>query len=415
MKFDTIIIGGGLAALTTGISLLKRGHKTAIVSAGQSALHFCSGSFELLGQLEGKTVERPLEVMDSLPQTHPYRRIGLDRMKKIAESVKPFMKEAGLNLNGDAARNSWRLTPLGLFKPAWLTLSDHLSAESPDRLPFSKVAIVNIYGYIDFYPLYLAAGLYKHGVESVIATYDVEATKHLRKSTTEMRSSTIARALTDDSIDEMADEFNRAARDCDAIITPAVIGLYDEGPLHKLRSKVSKPVYFVPTIPANVPGVRTQLMLREHFQRLGGTYLLGDTATRGEFQNGLLSRLYTSNLGEMPLEADTFVLASGSFFSYGIMANMEKIYEPVFSLDVNIKGGRTEWYDKDVYAPQPYMEAGVVTDHEFHPLLMGKPVKNLYAAGSVLGGSNALKEMSGAGIAISTALHVADLITGDSI
>lgn len=413
MRFNTIIIGGGLAGLLAGIRLLESGRTVAIVSAGQSALHFCSGSFDLIGRLDDKTVEHPFNTIEKLPADHPLRKVGRRHAEEHTREFIGLMKRAGVELQGDPERNSWRMTPVGLFRPCWLTLPDHLSLTNPQTLPFGSAAIINVYGYIDFYPQFIAAALSKRGVKPVLATYDTEGIAHIRKSSTEMRSSTIARVLNDEELEEIADRFNEESRDCEVILTPAVFGLYNETPLRRLREMCDKPLWMVPTIPANVSGVRTQLMLRERFQRLGGQYLLGDTATRGEFRNGRLERIYTYNLGEMPLEGDTFVMASGSFFSNGIKANMEKIYEPVLGLDINLRGGRTNWYDKDFYAPQPYEKCGVVTDDRLHPLLNGKPVENIFAIGSLLAEADSLREMSGAGVTIVTSLHAASEITGN--
>ena len=72
MKFDTIIIGGGLSGLISGIESARSGRKTAIVSTGQSALHFWSGSFEFLCRENSREViEKPLERAARLDESHP--------------------------------------------------------------------------------------------------------------------------------------------------------------------------------------------------------------------------------------------------------------------------------------------------------------------------------------------------------
>ena len=86
MKFDTIIIGGGLSGLTCAAMLVKSGHKVGLVTAGQSTLHFNSGSFELLGCNKGEAVEKPLEAIKQLDEGHPY-------CKSRAKSLKPISKK----------------------------------------------------------------------------------------------------------------------------------------------------------------------------------------------------------------------------------------------------------------------------------------------------------------------------------
>lgn len=140
--------------------------------------------------------------------------------------------------------------------------------------------------------------------------------------------------------------------------------------------------------------------------------MAGDTVTRGEFSGHRLHKVYTENFGDIPLEADNFVISTGSFFGHGLIADLNRIYEPVFGLDLDAGKSRTDWYEKDFYASQPYMSYGVVTDDRFRPCLKGETIDNLFATGALLNGFNALKEGSGAGITLATAFHAADEITG---
>ena len=89
MRFDTVIIGGGLSGLTAGISLQEAGRKVAIVSAGQNAMHFFSGNFEDIG---------------------PAR-----------DRVAALFAAAGVRTN---AMDGLQLMPMGSFRPASLTLED---------------------------------------------------------------------------------------------------------------------------------------------------------------------------------------------------------------------------------------------------------------------------------------------------
>ena len=405
MKFDTIIIGGGLSGLTAGIELSRKGQKCLIVSSGQSALHFFSGSLELYGN-----GTEPFKTMESLGPEHPYSMIGLENVKRLAERVKPFFKEVGIELKGEDGLNHWRITPLGVTKPAWLTLDEYATIPSDGHMPWKKVAILNIDGFLDFHTSYIAACLEAKGVETVVKGISMPELEKLRQNPTEMRSTNISKTLVGDRINTLAARINEHAKDVDAVLMPAVVGLTGCSDVVRLKEKIDRPLHFIATLPPSVPGIRLQMMLKKHFQKVGGTYMLGDSVTGGGFDNGRLRYITTQNHADVKFEADNFIIATGSFFSKGLVSDINGVREPVFGLDIKSAEERADWYKRNLFESQPYMNFGVVTDSGFHTTLNGLPVENMYAAGSVLGGCNSMKEGSGAGVAILSSLHVASLI-----
>lgn len=201
--------------------------------------------------------------------------------------------------------------------------------------------------------------------------------------------------------------------DFDIVALPAVFGLSSAASVKKLKESLDIPVWLIPTMPPSVPGIRAQQQLRRSFEELGGVYMLGDTVVKADFSGNKVQAVYSVNHGDISFVAENFILASGSYFSNGLVAQPDSVIEPVFGSDVDFTPGRDSWYDKAFFNKQNYMTFGVATDDKLRIKIKGDAQRNLFAIGSVLSGSNTIHEGCGAGISMLTALYVADnLIKG---
>ena len=75
-----------------------------------------------------------------------------------------------------------------------------------------------------------------------------------------------------------------------------------------------------------------------------------------------------------------------------------------------INEGRENWFDRNFWKKQNYISFGAAVNENLNVSVEGKTITNLYAAGSIIGGYNALYEGSGGGVAIVTAMKTADMI-----
>ena len=412
MKFDAIIMGGGLTGLTAGIALAQAGRDVAVVSNGQSTLHFNGGTLDLLGCDEaGNAVRNPLNAIDALSDNHPYKKVG--DVKALAEKAQRLLDGAGIATEGNAEKNHWRLTPIGGMKPAWLSLKGMATIDDPDHLPWKSVAVVNIVNYLDFLSPFVAEALRERGVEVDVKEFTTPELDEARKSPSEMRATNIAKVVErQDLTQTVADAINYCLdKEYDMVLLPAVLGISSGERGDQLLQLIDTPAAFVATLPPSVPGVRMQTLLRKRFQQLGGTFIVGDQVTGGRFEGDKLKCVTTAKLEGSVLEAENFVLATGSFMSRGLVADYNHIYEPALGVDVDDNGlNRANWAALEVTDPQPYMETGVRTDEHLRCSKDGTTIANLYAAGSILSGHNGIKRVDASGVDMITALQVANNI-----
>lgn len=440
MKFDVVLIGGGLSSLVCGIKLQKAGKKCLMVSAGQNALHFSSGAFGLLGKLpDGTEVAEPLSAVDALPSEHPYSKIGKPRLTEYVASTPGFFSDCGVALHPVASvtelvevteavdastvtsagsvtapvRNGYRITALGTLKPAWLAMDEVTLLSSKVEKIGEKALIVNFTGFLDFNTRFIAEGLEKRGTACRVEYVKLDEVEHLRKNPAEMRSVNIARVMNHESSwKQFAHKVQESLNGEDVVVLPEVFGFENPVIMQWLKEMIPAKIVFIGTTPPSVPGIRTQRLLKKAFETAGGTFLMGDEALDAVFDGERVASVRTANLGELRIEADTFVLASGNLFGKGLAALPGDVIEPVFGLDVDCPEQRKDWYDENFFARQNFTGFGVRTNDVFQPLRDGKVVPNLYVVGSEVGGCNPLAEGSGAGVAIMTAFSAADRILG---
>lgn len=120
------------------------------------------------------------------------------------------------------------------------------------------------------------------------------------------------------------------------------------------------------------------------FKKLGGVMFMGDEVVSAEFADGAVKSVHTEKLGEVALEADKFFLATGKFFAGGLVADMDKVYEPIFGIDVQYDEDRSKWFSEKFADPQPFMDFGVKLGTDGCALKDGAPVANLFPIGEII-------------------------------
>ena len=424
MNFDVAIIGGGLAGLTCGIALQQRSKRCVIINNGQAAIDFASGSLDLLSRMpDGSVVENINENLTALRTAlpaHPYSLLGAEKVIAKAQDFERLANALNLDLIGSSEKNHWRVTGLGSLRGAWLSPNSVPTVQGNETFPHKRIAVLGIEGYHDFQPQLLAANLvlnpqFAH-CEVTSGFLNIPQLDELRQNAREFRSVNIAQLLEHKlAFNDLVNEIIESAQGANAVLLPACFGLENQEFMNALRDATKLALFELPTLPPSLLGMRQRIQLRRKFESLGGLMINGDSALNAHFEGDRVHCIKTRLLEDEEIIADNFVLAAGSFFSKGLVSEFDKIYEPVFESDIiGVEGfndkDRFSWTNHRFANPQPYQSAGVAINEHCQVQKRGQFLANLYATGNVIGGFNALELGCGSGVAVVTALAVADEI-----
>ncbi|WP_429175399.1 glycerol-3-phosphate dehydrogenase subunit GlpB [Aeromonas salmonicida] len=423
MKFDSIVIGGGMAGLSAALRLAEAGQKTLLMASGQSALHFSSGSIDLL-ESEGDPRAALPAFMAEHPD-HPYSKVGLTNIEASLADLQRHCHEQGLPLFRQET-NHQRLTPIGTLKSTWL--SPHTCACQTDAPAPDAILLATLEGFRDFHPALAAANLATHPrfAHCRIMTGEIRLPQlaEFSRNPHEFRSADIARLFDKqkgdqpDLLADLAREICRMVHEssnpgCRHVVLPACLSLGLVGPrLAELEKRTGCTIKEVATMPPSLIGMRMQEALKRRFQALGGTFLTSERVLGARYEGDKVLGVHSQNGDDQLFEADHFVLASGSFFSRGLESRLRGIREPIFDADVLSLEERDAWAGRRLFDHHPFMGFGVKTDYKLRVMRGGKPLTNLYGAGSVLAHYDPIREGSGSGVAVATGWQAAGHILG---
>jgi glycerol-3-phosphate dehydrogenase subunit B len=390
---------------------VKRGLKTAQVSATGGELAFASGLLDLLAIYpldEQKFWDDPWDGIAALighSPRHPYARVGVAAIRKALQQFLAFLESAGLKYCGLPDHNVSLVTAAGTLKSTYRVPQSMWRgvAALQDSLP---TLLVDFVGMKDF-----NAGLM---VETLQSRWPALRARRipfpLPFPGVDRHNLLLAEAMESAEVRaELAETIRPHLADAQLVGMPAILGLrFATQVISDLEDRLGVGILEIPTLPPSVPGFRLReaveaALSRQDVQLLHHRRVLA-TQTDGYRCNGIT--VGTESWRET-LEAEGFILATGRFLGRGLAAGPSGLSETVFGLPVAQPPARSLWHREQFLdlRGHPVNEAGLEIDDQFRPLGIdhGFAFENVFAAGSVLAHQDWMRTKSGAGLAISTA------------
>ena len=428
---NVLVVGGGLAGCMAALAAAREQPAAAVelLVTADDRFDRHSGTVDVLGylartdEMDGTStmpgsdypVTAPLAAIEDLPETHPYRRLGRDRLRAALALFDEELDYQGNEHNALVVTHTGRVRPTARYPPGMA--AGLASRNEPMRL----VGIEQVPA--------LDAELVADRLDERLP-YDVAGTTvEFPGTVTEYPSGpTLARILDEDAVpgggDRLGDSSDDGPTDPGGdtngsvreqlvervlpelavesrVGVPAVLGEADHTAVRgHLEDATYTRVFEVPIGPPSIPGRRLESALHRALADAGVTVTRG--AVEGfDTVDGSIERVSLAG-GERAVES--VVLATGDLASPGLVADRAGVHESVFDCHVDHPDDRVDWTAPDFLGNHPFARFGVTVDDALRPVDgSGRPeYDNLRAAGTVLGGVDYDAEQSTDGVALVT-------------
>lgn len=411
MQRSVIVIGGGAAGALAALAARRSGAHVVLVRRSPGATALSSGTFDFAHGLDADG--RPLSVGAAarlLARTrpdHPYARLGASLGDVLQEAARLLVDAlAPLHVRGSTpeGRNLRLATPFGTTRRAAFAQGS-IARGDLDTLPGSAlVGLVGVEGSAVFDARATAEGLLRKGIACVPL-----AIAHPLPPAAELPD--LARSLDSPSgRASFATRVRIAAAQARAthVLLPTAGTVDPDGLCDELVSSGLAGAAELCGLPPSVPGLRLERALQASLASAGVEVVAAEVA-RAVVSDARADRLVLADGRE--LSADAFVLATGRFVGGGVRGEAG-LRETIFDLPVRAGGeparGKpaAELLSREVTDAHAAMRAGVEVDAAMRPADgRGRALlENVFAAGAVVGGADAVADSSGLGVAAATGL-----------
>lgn len=416
IESDVLVIGGGLAGLTSALAAARTGADVRLVSYKQSTLRNASGLVDILGYTpdgDGPLTD-PYEAIPDLPEHHPYRTVG---SATVREALALFDETVETYHGSHTDSNALVPTHGGTIKPtARYPASASAGLASDER----DVLLVGFESMVDFDAERAAAHLDAAGVPFDVRGVTIQFPGDLRADAKVTR---YAKLLDTDGMvpvrgqdrpvrEALARRVNTELGDEERVGFPAILGDTSPDDVRRdLADSLGAAVFEVPMGPPSLPGMRLEDALFEALDEAGVSIETGNPITAYDGDDRVEQVYVEKNGAKIPNSADQYILATGGLVGKGIESDRETVAEPVFDCHIPHADDRYDWFDGDVFGDHDFAQFGVQTDTTLRPLDAGETpeFENLRAAGAVLGGYDFAAEKSGSGVSIATGYQAGQL------